>query len=574
MNVKLNWVTPNAEQAIVEIARVSSSRTDKSAKPEGLINYLIKHKHWSPFEHGYMSVEIETSKAIGIQLIRHRSFTFQEFCMSGDTEIYFDKPSCAKRGRRGLYKMKLSELYRKWHTNSHMKDRIGKMYLRVFNTDTKIFENSHITGVFDTGIKDVFEIELYNGKKIKCTKEHKVLTKNGFKSLEDEFGLGLTKNGTAYITNKDGVIGCNGQPLYKDKEYMTQAKADAINSGRGVQGIADDLGVAYVTVRKWLKVHGLSFTKKEVASYTPSWNKGKCGYSWGKHTPETIKKMKKSAKKGADSNLWRGGSDRSERKKIADWCASIRQLKLKEANYRCKHCGDNTSLELDHSIPVYKSMELAYDYDNIQVLCKECHREKHKLNGDFKIWRDQSPGNTLTTRWSKIKKVTYIGKEQTYDLETSHKSHNYVADGVVVHNSQRYQDVKKIGEMFEPIELRKQAEDNRQSSTELIGGMVAYDLSAEMFEVLMDIQEIYNKMLANDVARECARMILPMCTKTKIHMTGSIRSWLSFLNVRLDEHAQLEIQSLSRQIAKLMKEQFPIVASALNDFNNYNGMFM
>ena len=79
MKVKLISVTPKAEENIVYIARVSSKREDKTYKPEGLLNYLIKHKHWSPFEHSHMSVEIETSKAIGIQLIRHRSFTFQEF---------------------------------------------------------------------------------------------------------------------------------------------------------------------------------------------------------------------------------------------------------------------------------------------------------------------------------------------------------------------------------------------------------------------------------------------------------------------------------------------------------------
>ena len=79
MKVELVTVTPNAEENIVKIARVSSKRTDKKSKPEGLINYLIKHSHWSPFEHAYMTLEIETSKAIGIQLIRHRSFTFQEF---------------------------------------------------------------------------------------------------------------------------------------------------------------------------------------------------------------------------------------------------------------------------------------------------------------------------------------------------------------------------------------------------------------------------------------------------------------------------------------------------------------
>jgi thymidylate synthase (FAD) len=79
MNVKLKSLTPDAEVNIVEIARVSSSRSDKTEHLENLINYLIKNKHWSPFEHSYMTVEIETSKAIGIQLLRHRSFTFQEF---------------------------------------------------------------------------------------------------------------------------------------------------------------------------------------------------------------------------------------------------------------------------------------------------------------------------------------------------------------------------------------------------------------------------------------------------------------------------------------------------------------
>lgn len=79
MKVELKVVTPDAEVNIVEIARVSSSREDKTEAPEGLINYLIRNQHWSPFEHGFMTLKIETSKAIGIQLLRHRSFTFQEF---------------------------------------------------------------------------------------------------------------------------------------------------------------------------------------------------------------------------------------------------------------------------------------------------------------------------------------------------------------------------------------------------------------------------------------------------------------------------------------------------------------
>ncbi len=140
--------------------------------------------------------------------------------------------------------------------------------------------------------------------------------------------------------------------------------------------------------------------------------------------------------------------------------------------------------------------------------------------------------------------------------------------------SQRYQDVKKIGEMFEPIELRKQAEDNRQSSTEVLDGATAWMVGGDLLDLMLQIQNTYNQLLDAGVARECARMILPMCTKTKIHMTGSIRSWLGFLNVRLDGHAQKEIVDIANAVADHMEEQFPNITSALDNFNDRKGMFM
>jgi thymidylate synthase (FAD) len=66
------------EEMIVYIARVSSSREDKGEEPDKLIAYLIKNRHWSPFQHSYVTFEIKTSRAIGVQLLRHLSFTFQE----------------------------------------------------------------------------------------------------------------------------------------------------------------------------------------------------------------------------------------------------------------------------------------------------------------------------------------------------------------------------------------------------------------------------------------------------------------------------------------------------------------
>lgn len=79
MKVNLKSITPNVEVNIVEIARVSSTREDKTIAPERLLNYLILNHHWSPFQHSYMTVEIITSRAIAVQYLRHLSFTFQEF---------------------------------------------------------------------------------------------------------------------------------------------------------------------------------------------------------------------------------------------------------------------------------------------------------------------------------------------------------------------------------------------------------------------------------------------------------------------------------------------------------------
>ena len=76
---KLIWITPDAEKLIGKIARVSNPANEDNPNVEGLIKYLIKHRHWSPFEMASMCVEIETTRAISPQILRHRSFSFQEF---------------------------------------------------------------------------------------------------------------------------------------------------------------------------------------------------------------------------------------------------------------------------------------------------------------------------------------------------------------------------------------------------------------------------------------------------------------------------------------------------------------
>lgn len=133
--------------------------------------------------------------------------------------------------------------------------------------------------------------------------------------------------------------------------------------------------------------------------------------------------------------------------------------------------------------------------------------------------------------------------------------------------SQRYQDVNKLDEMFEPIELRKQCDNNRQSSTEVFNPTIKFHATTNANEVvngmLGAIKSLYVELLNAGVAREQARMILPLTTKTKIFMTGSIRSWIHFLQLRDDEHAQKEIQLVAKEAKSIFKDQFPLISKAL-----------
>ena len=79
MNVKLVSTTPDAEKTIAYIARVSNPKNQDNEKFAGLLKYCIKHGHWSVFEQAFMTVEINTTRGLAAQILRHRSFTYQEF---------------------------------------------------------------------------------------------------------------------------------------------------------------------------------------------------------------------------------------------------------------------------------------------------------------------------------------------------------------------------------------------------------------------------------------------------------------------------------------------------------------
>ena len=132
---------------------------------------------------------------------------------------------------------------------------------------------------------------------------------------------------------------------------------------------------------------------------------------------------------------------------------------------------------------------------------------------------------------------------------------------------------------FEEIELRREHPTNRQSSSEVFDpvlDIVDYNFgeikaSDRIQKLMYDVENLYKELIESGVAKECARDILPLCTKTTIHITGTLRDLLGFLNTRCDVHAQLEIRDIATRIGEELEKELPEIMSTI-DWRN--GLFM
>jgi thymidylate synthase (FAD) len=122
--------------------------------------------------------------------------------------------------------------------------------------------------------------------------------------------------------------------------------------------------------------------------------------------------------------------------------------------------------------------------------------------------------------------------------------------------SQRYATAQQM----EPYELRQQATKNRQSSSEVM----ASDLYAFLATQAVDhAQQVYNQLIDAGVARECARMVLPLCTQTTLYMTGSVRSWIHYYLLRTKDETQKEHREIAIEVGKVFAKEFPVIAEML-----------
>ena len=128
--------------------------------------------------------------------------------------------------------------------------------------------------------------------------------------------------------------------------------------------------------------------------------------------------------------------------------------------------------------------------------------------------------------------------------------------------SQRYADSNLLGNIELP-ELRRQDDKNRQNSIDNLDPKIVEKLNRQMNTLFSSAYSLYNQMLDEGVAKECARFVLPLATPTRLYMSGTVRSWLHYIELRTGHGTQKEHKDIANACKGIFSEQFPTIASAM-----------
>lgn len=539
---------------------------------ELIINNLLKggRGHYGPLEHPQIVLNIGWFPHSTMQQIRtHRvGVSFDVQCLAGDTEVTFVRASGSLR------KIKIAELYDLW-TNGEKaarerqqsgrqgeppgvyrrdcKRRLQKLALRVLNEDTGYFETSHLKRVMCSGLQPVYRLTFEDGKTLDCTTNHRLLTPEGWQTMATAVGLETAADGSVIAMNRMGAVMANGmvaagQGLYCDQSWLRQQ----IQPGYSV------------------------FQK----GFTP-WNKGKSGYRLSL-SPASLEKRRQdatlTATRGPNSNVWKGGTA-DGRDLIAAWTGQIAPQMHQKFNYICQACGQRGGALHAHQLaPVFADQSLAYEFENLVSLCKTCHEQIHHSGLEAEFAESVQPitepanwqvkprpqGRKLRAHALRIIRVEYLGVQITYDLEVEDPWHNFVANGLVVHNSFRYtgkrildvvQGKREIEEVFYLRPLGTYT-DRQGKTYEYTAAQRQQDL-----DWCLEASRRYQQKIEQGFAEEHARGLIPFDIRQHWVMSANVRSLMHLLDLRWKADAQLEAQKMCEAIWPHFQIWAPAIAA-------------
>lgn len=516
-----------ADSDVLWAARVSTAGeqsleelTKDPERSKGLINFLMRDRHGSPFEHNSMTFFVSAPIFVFREFMRHRV----GWCVAGDTEITLE--SEAGRPRRRT----IAELYRLWQLGAEDRlphsaggvtwhARAGRWMAQVRHGETH-----HYLGLYESreGAESaVAEFrEQYPGTRLRRLEP---VRRNHVRCYDEETLL-------AQRARVVDVIESGVKPLIK----VTTA------SGKVLRCTIDH---AVLTPEGWCKAGELAVGDAVMAAGTAP----------------------RPSQEPIPPSLRRG---------IGVWTSMQRQRLIKEAD-TCHLCGQDfprDQLALDHVIPVAGDLTRALDEKNLAPACEPCHTVKSA--GEQAL--AQRGGGIARAVPDLIAAIEDDGEEMTYDLSVEGPWHNFLANGIVVHNSYneesgRYRELQPV--FYVPGEDRKLVQQGRPGKYEFVSGTDAQHeiVQRSMQESYIQAYERYQEMLAAGVAREVARSVLPVGLFSSMYATCNARSLMHFLGLRTQHELarvpsfpQREIEMVGERMEAEWARLMPLTHAAFN----------
>lgn len=516
-----------ADSDVLFAARVSTlgeqSLDELQKDPErskGLINYLMRDRHGSPFEHNSMTFFISAPIFVFREFMRHRV----GWCIAGDTEITLESEAGNLRRRT------IAELYKLWHLGVEDRlphsaggvtwhSRAGKWMAQVRRGET-----NHYLGLYES--REAAESAVAEFREQHPSTRFRKLEsvrRNHVRCYDEETLLAQR----ARIVD---VIESGVKPLIK----ITTA------FGKVLRSTVDH---AVLTPEGWRKAGELVVGDAVMAAGI---------------APRPAQAL-------IPPSLRRG---------IGVWTSMQRQRLIKETD-TCHLCGQDfprEQLALDHVVPVAGDLTQALDEKNLAPACEPCHAVK------------SAGEQALARRGGKIAKavpdlilsIEDDGEEMTYDLSVEGPWHNFLANGIVVHNSYneesgRYRELQPV--FYIPDESRKLVQEGRPGKYVFVEGTQAQQelVGRVMEDSYVHAYEAYQEMLAAGVAREVARSVLPVGLYSSMYATCNARSLMHFLGLRTQHELakvpsfpQREIEMVGEKMEAEWAKLMPLTYAAFN----------
>lgn len=481
------------------------------------------------------------------------------YCVSGDTLLKYKNPS-------NHYTIR--ELWE----DKQSKNRLSQILIEVLNIDTGILEYSKIKNIFNNGIRKVYKITTELGYSLKCTSDHQIYTPNDWKSLSE-----------LKIGDKIYVNGIEG-PIYQNKDWL---EYHYLKLNKTVTEICKEFNFKSDVIRKWLHKYNIVKPKLEKQLYQDyDWlynqniTLNKTFVDIGKEFGINISTLKKWAKKLGIPNKgtgyfnvghtpWNKGKTEIDDERVAKQANALRTyhhdgdstekiLKEDTSEYQkyikssCEICGATKDLEVHHKDKNHSNN----NPNNLMTVCSSCHQRVHN--------------QSLTSLYGdKIIAITELEEEEVFDLEIENY-HNYVANGIIVHNCNYSKDkfgseitfIKPCwlnvpeGEYNHCVMVSKNSPDIRVEcvGSDEIGKYYNIEEDEGLFlNGLVQSELTYLNLINNKKwTPQQARSVLPLGIKSELISCGFEDAWENFMRRRDASDAH----PMAQEIAKPMHQKF------------------